>query len=110
MNGDGTVLSMSGYDIDNGNAFVESYDLDELFYTRCVVDYPDRIGDGEIVMTIRRTTPRLADLTEGIAIKTKMMDMPIVLSIVQIGLAMDIVMTFRRTTPRLVDLTEVIAF
>jgi len=48
MSQGGTVLSLSSYDIEDENTFVEFYDLDELFYTKCVIDDPGKIDKNGI--------------------------------------------------------------
>ncbi len=42
-----TLLSVSNYNVNDEEVFVDVFDLDELYYTRCVVDNPLWIGDKE---------------------------------------------------------------
>ncbi len=46
MSGDSSVLSISGYDVQDENTFIQIYNLDDFFYTNCIVDVPDWIGNG----------------------------------------------------------------
>jgi len=47
LSGDGSVLTVSGYDIDRDFGFVMVFDVKELFYVDCIVHDPDRIGNGK---------------------------------------------------------------
>lgn len=46
LSGDGSVLTLSGYDIDGGFGFVKVFHVKELFYVDCLVSYPEEIGNG----------------------------------------------------------------
>ena len=46
LNGDGTLISISGYDLAEESGFVKLFRLEDLFYTRCFVPDPKLIGDG----------------------------------------------------------------
>ncbi len=41
-----TLLSVSNYNLDDEVVFVDVIDLDQLYYTKCAVEYPDNIGNG----------------------------------------------------------------
>jgi len=43
---DGSTLAVSGYDVGQGFGFVKVYNVLDLFYIHCIVEYPDTIGDG----------------------------------------------------------------
>ena len=42
---DSTLLSVSNYNLDNEEVFIDVIDLDELYYTKCAVNNPSAIGD-----------------------------------------------------------------
>ncbi len=46
MSGDATTILISGYNFDEKYAFVKTFALDELFYTKCAVTEPDEISNG----------------------------------------------------------------
>ncbi len=46
MSGNAASMSISGYNFDQNYAFVETFALNDLFYTKCAVDQPDEIGNG----------------------------------------------------------------
>jgi len=47
LSGDGSVLTVSGYDIDRDFGFVKTFDVKELYYIDCIIDSPERIGNDE---------------------------------------------------------------
>ncbi len=46
LSGNGSVLSMSGFNVDEQNTFAQVYNLNDLFYTKCAVSDPDWVNDG----------------------------------------------------------------
>eukprot|EP01083_Nonionella_stella_P150807 480963_1 len=47
LSGDGSVLTVSGYDIERDFGFVKVYNVTDLFYVDCLVHDPDEIGNGD---------------------------------------------------------------
>ncbi len=45
LSGDGSILSVSGYDFHHHYGFVKVYQMEELFYPDCIVPHPQWIGD-----------------------------------------------------------------
>ena len=47
LSGDGSVLTVRGYDIDGDFGFVKVFHVKDLFYVDCLVHNPEQIGNGD---------------------------------------------------------------
>ena len=47
LSGDGSIICISGFDIEENSGFVKVYNVTELFYSHCIVDIARWIGNGK---------------------------------------------------------------